>query len=141
MKIRELTNQDPDFYTVMGPYLANRAVVKFVGDNIWDDPDKIWLVATTATGQVAGFAAFIVRGRRAVAESLYLLDPEDRATAEALIAHTVTRFGEHAHLHAVVRNERAAVYTAHGFNVVKPPSANFTTLVRPATSDEKNARA
>ncbi|MFB7896046.1 hypothetical protein ACFC1B_06925 [Streptomyces xiamenensis] len=138
MKIREITNEKPDFYQLLGPYLANRAVHKWIGDAIWDDDGKTWLVALHPDGKVAGFCGVITRRRRTIAESLYVTDPEDRDTAHQLMARTVKRFGHDAHLHAVVRHEHADAYTDNGFATVKE-TANFATLVRRATITQDTA--
>ncbi|MFJ2024929.1 DUF3440 domain-containing protein [Streptomyces sp. NPDC087897] len=65
---RVMTNTDPDFSPVVGPYLANRTVAKSLGGPIWDDPGKTWIVRLDASGDLAGFVAVTGRGK---VESLY----------------------------------------------------------------------
>jgi ribosomal protein S18 acetylase RimI-like enzyme len=71
MTIRQLRNQDADFYLTLGPFLSRRAIVKEQGAPIWDDDAKIWFMAEDK-GVVLGFAALIVRGTRAEITSLYV---------------------------------------------------------------------
>jgi predicted GNAT family N-acyltransferase len=54
MKIIRKTNQDKDFYTLLGPYLARRDVEREIGYKIYDDDEKTWLVATD-NDRVVGF--------------------------------------------------------------------------------------
>ncbi len=45
MKILRRTNKDADFYQLLGPFLANRTVEREIGYKIYDDPEKVWLIA------------------------------------------------------------------------------------------------
>lgn len=54
-----MTNSSPQFYTIMGRFLARREIVKELGAPLWDDDGKLWWVAFV-NGKVGGFAA--VRG-------------------------------------------------------------------------------
>jgi hypothetical protein len=132
--ITELTNTDPAFYPTLGRYLANRDVHKFVGDNIWDDPHKNWLLLTDRdNGTLLGFCAVTPHNRgRWVLESLYTIDHDDRRTAARLVREAVKRYGHDRHLHAVVRHEHTHAYAKAGFQPVSELT-NFTKLVRPAT--------
>ncbi|MEW1699402.1 MULTISPECIES: hypothetical protein [unclassified Streptomyces] len=123
---RVLTHSDPDFYPVMGPYLANRAVAKSLGGPLWDDTGKTWIVQLDAAGQVTGFIAVTARGK---VESLYTLPGRDDLRA-ALVKAAVKTAGHQA-LTAVVSHSRIPAYTAAGFTQTSS-TANFTTLTRPA---------
>lgn len=124
-----LTNTDPRFYPTLGPFLSRREVVRHVGDTIWDDDAKTWLVALDAD-TVTGFIAVAARGRLSV-ESLYTV-PGHENTAPELVNAAVARFGERA-LHAVVRHEHAPPYQQAGFRPVGK-TRNFTKLTRDAPS-------
>jgi GNAT superfamily N-acetyltransferase len=52
--IQVMTNKDDGFYELMGPFLANRLVVKELGFPIYDDDDKTWFIATEGEN-VVGF--------------------------------------------------------------------------------------
>lgn len=54
LKIIRLTNRDPRFYPMLGPFLARRDVEKEIGYKVYDDDGKEWLIAVD-DGQVAGF--------------------------------------------------------------------------------------
>ncbi|HEU4752519.1 MAG TPA: ParB/RepB/Spo0J family partition protein, partial [Armatimonadota bacterium] len=36
-----LTNQDPEFYPLLGPYLSRREIVAELGGSVWDDDGKV----------------------------------------------------------------------------------------------------
>jgi hypothetical protein len=126
-KFAALTNTDPDFYPVMGPFLSRREVVAAVGGPIWDEDGKTWIVARTRGG-VDGFCAFTARGRAWWVESLYTVTG-DQALAARRVSEAVARFGPgRPQLQATVRQPHVPAYTAAGFTVVSQ-SANFTKLV------------
>jgi hypothetical protein len=125
--VRSITNRDPGFYPLLGPYLSNRAVVRQVGGPIWDDPDKVWLVAGRR-GSVRGFVAVARRGHTWV-ESLYCTEGYEHLAAELVaeaVAEAVKRT-EVTELHAKVHRSLAPAYQAVGF-VITDATANFTTL-------------
>ncbi|MFD3908834.1 hypothetical protein ACFXOL_21020 [Streptomyces californicus] len=123
---RVMTNTDPDFYQVVGPYLANRVVAKSLGGPIWDDPGKIWIVRQDGAGNLAGFIAVTDRGK---VESLYTA-PGRHELRAALVQAAVDAAGDRD-LNAVVSHSRVTAYTAAGFTETSR-STNFTTLHRPA---------
>lgn len=55
----ELRRDDERFYPLLGPFLAQRAIVREVGAPLWDDVGKRWFIALTAAGEVVGFAALM----------------------------------------------------------------------------------
>lgn len=58
MEIVKLKNRDPEFYSLMGPFLARRDVEKEIGYRIYDDDNKEWFVARESEdvgGDVIGF--------------------------------------------------------------------------------------
>lgn len=85
--IRVLTNADPDFYPLMGPYLSRRSIVDAIGGPVWDDDGKTWAVAIV-DGKVAGFCGLTVTGRKAVACSAYVPSDERETWAELLATIT-----------------------------------------------------
>jgi len=46
MEIVRLTNQDSQFYSLMGPFLAKREIEKKIGHQLYDDNAKTWIIAT-----------------------------------------------------------------------------------------------
>ncbi len=126
--LKILTNADRAFYPLMGPFLANRDVVKAVGGPIWDDEAKTWLVLVRDR-RVLGFVAVAARGHRTTVESLYARPGLNRVAAE-LVGAAVDRFGRHK-LFATVACDRMDAFTAAGF-VETERTVNFARLVREA---------
>ncbi len=62
MDIKSITNKDDTFYPLMGPYLANREVVKELGYPIYDDDDKVWFIAFK-DDTLAGFCYLQPKGK------------------------------------------------------------------------------
>ena len=56
VKITRMTNRDPGFYELVGPFLSRREIVAEIGAPIWDDDGKDWFVARRGK-KVLGFAA------------------------------------------------------------------------------------
>lgn len=108
--IRRLTRDDPEFYPVMGPFLASRDVVRHVGGSIWDDPGKAWHVAVDGR-DVAGFIATRTARGLVVAESCYAVDG---AVMSDLIAAAIGAAAPSPLVTTVLR-ENSGVYLAAGF--------------------------
>jgi GNAT superfamily N-acetyltransferase len=72
LKIKQLTNQDDEFYNTLGPYLSRRDIVAEIGAPIWDDDGKEWFVARVGR-KVAGFAALKTVGKHRSLVSAYVL--------------------------------------------------------------------
>jgi len=60
-EIVTLTNQDPRFYPLLGPFLGRKEVHREIGAPPWDEDGKAWIVITE-DGQVAAFGA-VVNGK------------------------------------------------------------------------------
>lgn len=71
-----MTNQDPEFYATMGPFLSRREIVAENGAPIWDDDGKEWFVARRGR-KVVGFAAIKPHAGHLSLVSAYVL-PEHR---------------------------------------------------------------
>lgn len=132
MKLVELTNTDPDFYRLIGPFLANRTVHKALGGIPWDDDTKTWIAALAPDGTVTGFAAVTAHGRTTAVESLYTTTGDTRLAAR-LVAAAVKRFGTGRTLTATVRHEHTTAYTKAGFTTVSE-TVNFAKMTREATA-------
>jgi hypothetical protein len=126
LKVLELTNADRQFYPTLGPYLANRDVVRVVGGPIWDDDAKTWLVVVK-NRKVLGFVAVASRGNRTVVESLYASPGLNRVASE-LVGAAVAKFGSRE-LHATVTREHLPAYLDAGFAEVGA-TKKFVKLIR-----------
>lgn len=69
--IRLLTNTDPRFYPLLGPFLSRREIVAELGASVWDEDGKQWLVALVE-GKVAGFCAWRTQGETTILCSDYV---------------------------------------------------------------------
>ena len=87
LSIRELTSADPEFYPLLGPFLARREIERETGARMWDDDGKTWFAALSG-GQLAGFcAATLTAAGRARLCSDYVLPAwRGRGAYEALSA-------------------------------------------------------
>jgi hypothetical protein len=56
-QIRELTNTDDSFYSLVGPMLSRREIVAELGGPVWDDDQKRWQLAVTESGDVLAMLA------------------------------------------------------------------------------------
>ncbi|MFC6080887.1 hypothetical protein [Sphaerisporangium aureirubrum] len=125
-----MTNADPRFYTLLGPYLARRDVHRQVGGPIYDDDNKTWIIATD-NGAVTGFIGIRSQGG-VVAESCYLVDENDTDLLALLIRAALACVAP-TPVRATVRHARAAVYTSAGFTEAGRTNG-FAKLVHPGTT-------
>lgn len=127
----EITNADPAFYRLLGPFLASHAVHKALGGVPWDESAKTWLVLHDDAGVIA-FGAVNQLKTSTWLESFYVHRKNAAGARERLVAAAVDGYGHDRDLRTKVRTKAAPAYTAAGFAIVAE-SANFTTLIRPAT--------
>lgn len=60
----QMTNEDAEFYCLIGPFLARRAIAKAYGDRLWDEDGDRWFVARTRLGgKVMGFVVLRAKPR------------------------------------------------------------------------------
>lgn len=130
MTIRRITNADPDFYRLLGPYLSRREIVAELGYPVWDEDGKTWLVDVTR-GRVRGFVAYRTAEGKAILTSDYVLpDYRLRGVYRSLFAERM-RLLDGVALTATVTKSAAAIYCAHGF-VESRAYKNYTVFRRPA---------
>lgn len=55
-KLRTLNNRDENFYELVGPLLSRREIVAEIGNHVWDDDNKTWIIAVAQT-KVLGMCA------------------------------------------------------------------------------------
>jgi hypothetical protein len=131
-----LTNTDPRFYQLIGPFLGRREVHRAVGSPVWDDDDKIWLIVTIDK-KVAGFLAYRSQRGLIAAESCFIArrdkaGSEDPSVRSALLQKLI-EVTNPSPLTAMVPNAVTDVYTELGFTELPPKSTkNFTYLIRNA---------
>jgi N-acetylglutamate synthase-like GNAT family acetyltransferase len=76
VKIREVSNKDADFYSLVGPFLSRKEIVRERGSSMWDEDGKRWFVAIDR-GRVVGVAGLLESARGCTLVSAYVI-PEKR---------------------------------------------------------------
>lgn len=128
LTVRRLSNTDPAFYPLLGPFLARREVVKEIGGPVWDEDDKTWFVALVH-GEVAGFCAALDDGKRVAFGSDYVVPKyRDKGVYRALFE---ARWGQYADRPArgVCRATVRDMYAQYGFAAVRD-RGSFTEMTR-----------
>jgi len=128
-ELTTMTNQHPDFYRVLGPFLARREVHKQVGGPVYDDDGKTWIVARNSDGQVLGFIGITNAKGTAVAKSCYLVDETDTDLLADLIGAVLATVAP-TPVRTTVRAARADAYIKAGF-VEAGRTGGFAKLVHP----------
>lgn len=123
-----LTNQDPRFYPLLGPFLSRRDVVREVGAPLWDDDGKAWVVITEG-GQVAAFGA-ITSGKGHVRfTSDYVLPAWRGKGLHRRLVRERLRATEGTPVIAVCTGDGLRAYLAEGFAPVRE-RGRFTEVRR-----------
>lgn len=120
IRIETLTNADPRFYPLLGPYLSRREIIKELGCPIYDEDGKVWFVALDGE-QVVGFVGVRFEGDKAVFCSDYIR-PEYRRQGvyTHLMAVRLTYVQDKASsASAVVTTAARRTYERHGFTATK----------------------
>ncbi len=130
-----LTNADPRFYKLIGPFLGRREVHRAVGSAIYDDDDKTWLVIVTGRA-VDGFIAYRPQRGVIIAESCYIArrdatGAEDPTVRMALVQNMIAATAP-SPLRTTVPRTAANVYTDAGFAELPQQRAmkNYIELTR-----------
>ncbi|MCB9441191.1 MAG: hypothetical protein H6523_13195 [Mycolicibacterium sp.] len=129
-----LTNADPRFYELVGPFIGRRDVHRAVGSAVYDDADKTWLVVLIG-GEVAGFLSY--RGQRGsiAAESCYIArrnadGSEDPGVRMALLQKLIDITAP-SPIQAMVPKAVVETYLDLGFTELPAKSTkNFVSLIR-----------
>jgi len=119
MKIRRITNESPEFYELLGPYLARREVHRDLGAPPWDDDGKVWFVAVRGK-RVVGFCAYTIGSGKVHLESAYVA-PEARGSGvyDALFKARLADLSPPATLRSTIRHAALPEFRRHGFKVVR----------------------
>lgn len=118
LTIRRITNRDPDFYPLIGPFLARRTVVKELGGHVWDDDDKTWWVALRDRA-VVGFAAARDDGRRVTFQSAYVLPGNRRQGVYRELFLARMREYSGRPVRAVCTASSLPTFLGHGFTPIR----------------------
>lgn len=130
LRIVTMTNQDPEFYSTMGPFLSRRAIVAENGAPIWDEDGKEWFIARLGR-KVVGFAALKASAGPLSFVSAYVL-PEHRRQGvyRALIAARVEAASDRGlPLKATATPASVPALKRAGF-VAHSSRGQFTVMVR-----------
>lgn len=125
MPILKINNADLAFYSLLGPFLANRAVEKRIGYALYDDAAKDWFVATTESGAVQGFCyAWKKRG----GVELGSFDCGSKDTATAILNRALSEHPQGSITLATLQEPVLSAAITLGFECA-PGSKRFTKLV------------
>lgn len=112
-----LTHDDERFYHLMGPFLAQRAIVHEIGGALWDDVGKRWFIAQTSDGAVVGFAAVM---RHWFCHAYVLPAWRNQGIYQALYeARMAAIRGLSEPLHVVANGNSASFYQRRGWHTVR----------------------
>lgn len=116
-----LTNEDPAFYPLLGPFLANRVVAKAYGDRIWDDPGMTWAIARNSQGMVIGFAALTPQRYGAKLCNDYVLPEyrDDLMTIQGILVDALLSVYPTAPITVVASEAEKTFYEARGFVFIR----------------------
>jgi hypothetical protein len=109
-ELLEMTNKDPNFYSLLGPWLARREVVDELGSPVWDDDGKQWIIARGADGPI-GMVAF----HGGMVCSLYVATGQrGQLAGTTMVLRLVLRHG-HDELRAIATESSKGIFEECGF--------------------------
>lgn len=71
ISIAHVSRKDAEFYSLLGPFFGSRQAARELGMPIYDDDNRLWVVAI-AEGQPVGCASLEVRGRKGLLKSAWV---------------------------------------------------------------------
>jgi GNAT superfamily N-acetyltransferase len=138
-EIRTLTNADPDFYPLMGPFLSRRDIVNALSGPVWDDDGKVWLVAVEGD-RVVGFCAYRVAAKVTLFCSAYV-HPDRRGAGiyDALFRERLAQAGNlRPRMRATVSAYAAGTFRRYGFTAVGK-RGRYTVFEKAADAEDAAA--
>ncbi|HET9893646.1 MAG TPA: ParB/RepB/Spo0J family partition protein [Streptosporangiaceae bacterium] len=127
-----LTNEHPEFYRLIGPFLSRREIERETGGRLYDEDGKTWFAAIS-DGNVVGVCA-AVPGAVTIYQSDYVLPAHrGRGAYRALSAARAAAFPGRAR--AVCTAASLAAYLAGGFRETRR-KGRFTVVEREPTGKE-----
>ncbi|MFZ3132739.1 MAG: GNAT family N-acetyltransferase [Desulfosporosinus sp.] len=129
MKIIRRTNQDKDFYVLLGPFLARRDIEREIGYRIYDDDGKMWLIAKDAE-LIIGFCYLWEKtGSRYQIGSCYVLESyRQRGVFRNLLANATRNINSNVTLTTKNKNLKEMLIK-EGFTT-KQQKGSFTEYVK-----------
>src|SRR6476660_7482873 len=127
--VLRLTNKSPEFYGVVGPFLSRREIVAELGQPVWDEDSKLWLVAKAGGGETLGLVA--VRDGREICSFYVTPGSRGRLVGTALLHQAVTTAGLGKELRATATDASLELFTLFGF-VETGTRGRYHLMRRPA---------
>lgn len=122
LRVELLSRDDPDFYRLMGPFFGSRKVAAEVGIHIYDDPDKIWIVALLYR-DIVGILS--LRGKT-VSDCYVLPGHRGAGIFKQLLSRCLADYGGSL---AICTAASLPAFLAAGFEIVSS-TKNFTRVKR-----------
>lgn len=111
----EMTNADPGFYDLVGPWLSKREVIAELGAPVWDDPDRHWIIAKNDADGLIGMVA----ERKGMVCSLYVVPgARGQVVGTTMVLRIILRHGS-APLRAMATSASRGLFESCGFQKVK----------------------
>jgi GNAT superfamily N-acetyltransferase len=129
VKVIGLTNADPRFYTLVGPFLARKEVVREVGGPLWDEDGKAWVIITDDDGNVAGFGAIVNAKGHVRFTSDYVIPARRRQGLHRRLIRERLKATEGTPAVAVCTGDGLRAYLAEGFTPARE-RGRFTEVRR-----------
>lgn len=129
MSVIRLTNEDPRFYPLLGPFLSRKEVVREVGAPVWDEDGKAWVVITDDTGSVAAFGAITSQKGHVRFTSDYVLPARRGNGLHRQLIRERLKATEGTPAIAICTGEGLRAYLAEGFTPVRD-KGRFTEVRR-----------
>lgn len=139
IRIVAMTNSHPDFYRLIGPFLAKRSIAKEIGGTlldgvIWDDDEKQWFVALQ-DGAVAGFATMLPPNTAQTilfCEAYVLPEYRDHGLYTRLLDERLAHCPAECSIRILVHPPLLSFYEAKGFVRKRDRGKFFVEMVREA---------
>lgn len=125
-----LTNTDPRFYALLGPFLARKDVTREVGAPLWDEDGKAWVIALEG-GHVAAFGAILSQKGHVRFTSDYVLPQWRSKGLHRRLIRERLKATEGSPAIAVCSRDGLRAYLAEGFTPVRE-RGRFTEVRRVA---------
>lgn len=120
MEIKVFTEeqQKKTFYSLMGPFFADKSFLKVFGEPLHNEPGSIWFVMLEGE-EVAGFCTAFKRKKYTFLNQFYMRDGfKGKGNGSKLFSYRLEHLKGEGEIRAMVKDERSRhLYDRSGFEV------------------------
>ena len=130
MNVLSIDGTDRKFYSILGPFLGDREIIKELGSPIYAENEKRWFVAMDENQMVMGFVGLKPMVNNKMALSSFYVIPQNRNQGiGGRLMSVLVDYAQNKTITATVRGRAKRIFLSHGFTIIRK-SRNYIFMER-----------